>query len=63
MMKLITFNQMKSDKGVPYCRVHLMRKVDAGEFPRPVTLSGKRIAWIEKEIDAWIADKAERRAA
>jgi prophage regulatory protein len=62
-MKLITFKQLKPDKGIPYCRVHLMRKVEAGEFPKPFPLSGKRIAWLESEVDNWIAAAAEKRAA
>jgi predicted DNA-binding transcriptional regulator AlpA len=63
MMKLITFDQLKPNKGIPYCRVHLMRKVGAGEFPKPVPLSGRRIAWLEAEVDAWIAAAVEKRAA
>ena len=28
-----------------------------GRFPKPVFLSEKRVAWIESEIDAWIAER------
>ena len=60
-MKLITFAQLKPEKGIPYCRVHLMRKVEAGEFPPPVDLSDRRIAWIESEVDEWVSDRAAAR--
>lgn len=38
----------------------LMRQ---GKFPRPVSLcaSGKRVAWIESEIDSWIDARAAAR--
>ena len=60
-MKLITFGQLKPEKGIPYCRVHLMRKVANGEFPQPVDLSDRRIAWVESEVDKWVLDRAALR--
>lgn len=30
------------------------RRVASGEFPRPIKLSPKRIAWVESEVQAWI---------
>jgi prophage regulatory protein len=33
----------------------------AGRFPRSVAISEGRIAWIESEVDSWIADKVARR--
>jgi prophage regulatory protein len=42
----------------------LMRKVREGVFPRPVHVGLSRIAFVESEVDAWIADRvAERDAA
>jgi len=42
----------------------LMRKVREGVFPRPVHVGVSRIAFVESEVDAWIADRvAERNAA
>lgn len=55
--RLIDFKELKPKKGISYCRDHLRRKSNAGEFPRPVAISPRRIAWIEEEIDAWIAAK------
>jgi prophage regulatory protein len=36
--------------------------VARGEFPKPIKMSPGRTAWIAAEIDAWLADKARRRA-
>jgi prophage regulatory protein len=60
-VKLIDFKELKPKKGIKYTRDHLRRKCRAGEFPQPVAISTARIAWIEAEIDAWLADKARAR--
>jgi prophage regulatory protein len=32
-------------------------KIAAGEFPRPVRLTGGAVAWVESEIAAWQAER------
>jgi prophage regulatory protein len=61
--KLIDFKQLRPEKGIPYCRDHLRRKADAGEFPQPIAISPRRIAWVESEIDEWVAAKIADRGA
>jgi len=56
-LKLIPFYRLKPEKGIDYCRDHLRRKVKAREFPEPIALSNRRIAWRENEIDAWLASR------
>jgi prophage regulatory protein len=41
---------------VPWGQTKLWEEVDAGRFPQPVALGGKRIAWHESEVDDWIAN-------
>ncbi len=36
------------------------RKVAAGKFPAPVSISDYRKAYIETEVDAWIAEHIAR---
>ena len=60
-MKLITFKQLGPEKGIPYSRDHWRRKCNAGEAPRPIPISGRRVAWIESEIDEWLAARAAER--
>ena len=60
VLKLISFDRLKPEKGINYCRDHLRRKVKAGEFPEPVALSDRRIAWREDEIEAWLASRPRR---
>ncbi|ENW27204.1 helix-turn-helix transcriptional regulator [Acinetobacter lwoffii] len=34
-----------------------------GAFPKPIQISERRVAWIESEVDAWIAARIESRDA
>ena len=40
---------------VSLSRSTLYRKINAGEFPQPISLGPRAIGWIEGEIDNWIA--------
>jgi prophage regulatory protein len=57
----------KSDlvaRGIRYSRVHLDRLMREGKFPRSIALGENRKAWVESEIDEFIARKiAERDSA
>ncbi|MDP6270253.1 MAG: AlpA family phage regulatory protein [Alphaproteobacteria bacterium] len=41
--------------------VHLWRLERAGKFPRRVHLGANRVAWVEAEIDDWIAERLAAR--
>jgi prophage regulatory protein len=28
-----------------------------GKFPKPIRITGHRVAWIESEVDAWAAER------
>ncbi len=43
-------------------RVTIWKKVKAGTFPKPLKISGVRIAWLESDIQAWIASCAAEAA-
>lgn len=59
--KLIAISELKLAKGVDYSRSQIYRKIKGGSFPRPIRLGANRIAFVEKEIDAWIASLVEAR--
>lgn len=60
--RLLAFKQLRDEKGIPYSRDHLRRLCKAGRFPAPIPLSSSgRICWLESEVDAWIAARAELR--
>ena len=44
-------------------RSSLYALVARGEFPRPVKLSARSVAFLSDEINGWIAERAAARAA
>jgi prophage regulatory protein len=58
--RLLSLEQLH-ERGILYSRVHLDRLIEAGAFPAPVRLGPSRRAWIEAEIDAWIAARMAQR--
>lgn len=44
-------------------RTTVYRKIAAGEFPPPIPISTRMVAWYESDIDAWIANPMGWRAA
>ena len=47
---------------IGYGRSKLFAEVAAGRFPRPVSISRTRKAWLESEVDTWIRAQAEQRS-
>jgi prophage regulatory protein len=57
--RLLSFPELRP-RGVPYSREHLRRLVKEEKFPAPVSLSPKRMAWHEADIEEWIAGLPRR---
>ena len=47
---------------IGYGRSKLFAEVAAGRFPRPVSIGSNRKAWVESEVDDWIAVQASKRS-
>jgi len=56
--RLIRFNELKSRVGLSKTTIY--DRMSKGTFPRPVVL-GTTVAWVEAEIDAWIAARIAER--
>jgi prophage regulatory protein len=57
----IRYSQLRA-KGIPWCRTHITRLENLGQFPRSIRLGEATVVWIEAEIDAFMATKfAQRR--
>lgn len=35
----------------------IYRRLEAGTFPKQIKLGAKAVAWLEHEVDAWIAER------
>jgi prophage regulatory protein len=59
-MRLISYDDLSS-KGVPYSKVQIWRLEKQKRFPKRVSIGPQRYAWVESEIDAWIAERIRER--
>ncbi len=57
-MRMLSYKDLKPEKGIPYSEEWLRELVKAGKFPKPIRLGGNRIAFIETDIDRWLKDRA-----
>ncbi len=39
----------------------IYRKIHAGEFPQPVPLGPQKVAFLERDVDGWMAERLEAR--
>ncbi|MEZ8577767.1 AlpA family phage regulatory protein [Vibrio lentus] len=56
-MKFLKLQQVM-DK-TTLCRSSIYNLIKAGEFPKNVTVMGKRKAWLESEVEDWMMEKVE----
>lgn len=42
-------------------RSTLYKYINQGQFPRPVTLGPRSVAWVESEVEDWIGERICRR--
>lgn len=59
--RLVTFKELK-DYGIPFCRAHIQRLEDAGQFPKRIALGLCRVVWELGEIEEWIEVRKQQRA-
>ena len=54
-MRLLKIREVVSRTGVPISSIYW--RITRGEFPRPVKLGERASAWVETDVDAWIAQR------
>ena len=42
---------------VPYSRSTIYQLIAEGKFPKPISLGARAVAWLESDIDEWIAQR------
>jgi prophage regulatory protein len=52
---LIRLPAVKAQTGI--ARTQIYAGIAAGTFPKPVRLGTRTVAWLQAEINAWIADR------
>ncbi|WP_081062707.1 helix-turn-helix transcriptional regulator [Burkholderia cepacia] len=41
----------------------IYRQIQAGTFPRPISLGVRAVGWLERDIEAWLTARANRSQA
>ena len=44
---------------IGYSRSTIYQLIAEGKFPKPISLGGRAVAWLESDIDSWIAARVE----
>lgn len=44
-------------------RSRIYSDLQKGSFPKPINIGPRAVAWVEEEIDCWIADRIRERQA
>ncbi|MCF1444674.1 AlpA family transcriptional regulator [Ralstonia pseudosolanacearum] len=57
-MKAINIKQVAEKVSLGQSTIY--RMIAKGEFPKPFSLGTNRTAWLDEDIDAWLAMKAGR---
>ncbi|MBW4026333.1 MAG: AlpA family phage regulatory protein [Acidobacteria bacterium] len=58
--KLLRISEVQNR--VPLSRSAIYLKISRGEFPTPIPLGARAVAWREADIDGWIAGQRRGRA-
>ncbi len=55
--RLLRLSEVRSR--VPFSRASIYAKISRGQFPKPINLGARAVAWREEDITAWIAERVE----
>lgn len=58
-MKLIRIKDVMERTGL--ARSTIYKYISLGQFPQPIKLGTRSVAWVESEINTWINDSIKRR--
>lgn len=58
-MKLIRIKDVMKRTGL--ARSTIYKYISLGQFPHPIKLGTRAVAWVEREVEAWICESIERR--
>ena len=53
--RLIRRKEVQAKTGLGASSIYAMMK--QGKFPKAINISERRVAWIESDIDSWIAER------
>jgi prophage regulatory protein len=58
MPRMLRLNGVKAVTGLSRSTIYL--RVAQGSFPRPVSLGGRAVGWVEAEVEVWLEQQIAR---
>jgi prophage regulatory protein len=62
-MKVLSYPELKTEKGIRFSRQWIRKLILAGQFPAPIKVGLASNGFVEAEIDAWIEARINERNA
>ncbi|MDM1759667.1 MULTISPECIES: AlpA family phage regulatory protein [Acinetobacter] len=59
--RLIRRKEVQEKTGLGASSIYAMMR--SGDFPQCLNLSERRVAWIESDVDSWVADRIAKHKA
>lgn len=44
-------------KKIGLCKASIYNRIAEGSFPKPISLGGRSVGWLESALDQWIAER------
>jgi prophage regulatory protein len=60
-MKILTYDDLRPQKGISYSKVQIWRLEKQSKFPKRLRLGPSRHGWLDSEIAEWIMARAAER--
>jgi len=54
---ILRLNDVKQRTGLSRSTIYL--RITNKEFPTPISLGGRAVGWLERDVDEWIIEKIE----
>ncbi len=54
---ILRLPSVKTRTGLSRSTIYL--RIAKGDFPKPVSLGGRAVGWLESDIESWLTDKIE----
>jgi len=55
--KILRLPVVKDVTGLSRSTIYL--RISRNEFPSPISLGGRAVGWLEKDVENWLAEKIE----
>ncbi|MCC5451689.1 AlpA family transcriptional regulator [Rheinheimera sp. UJ51] len=56
-LKCRLLKRSEVSKATTLCKTSIYELMKTGDFPKPINIGGRRVAWLQSDIETWITDR------